>query len=152
MVPIDGALKELSALTSKLKSATEELNGVIEDLNARLAKIGPGVSAWTGKILNRKDSVRDVTDARVEVKIASGYELGYARVDGEWMLAVRKTRCDDIDNDSDWIDDEPLSLLKAPRNVRVEAAGHFEKLINAISRKAEGFIANVEDAKKLVGK
>ena len=148
MVPIEDALKDLSTLGTKLKSETEELNEVIANLNQRLKETRIGVSAWTGILLDEKDKT-EVGPYNSEVVLKTGWELGYAKVDDAWTIAVRHTSCDRDGEEGGWRDEIPISLLKAPRHVRVESADHLETLIEKIADRARRFIASIEKAKKL---
>jgi hypothetical protein len=145
MVPIENALKDLSSLATRLKSETEELNEVIASLSDRLKATGIGVSAWTGQLLAEKDRTEG------DIRVRSGWELGYAKVDDTWTIAVRKTSGQLVGPDEveTWVDEDPMPLLKAPRNVRVESAEHLERLVETISEKARRFIASIAKAKKL---
>jgi len=46
---------------------------------------------------------------------------------------------------------EPVPLLNAPREVRVDASAFLEQLANELATKVKGFIANIGQAKKFVG-
>jgi len=163
MTPVD--LKGLEKTAKKLNAETEELNSVIDDLESRLAKMGIGVSAWTGQILGEREWTEEregqpwassnpfyaAQSNSYKVYFKSGLELGYAKVGESWVIAVRKTRGEGSDpEDLKWSDEEPTALLSASRNIRVEAAQHLEKVVAAIQRRAEGFIQDISGAKALL--
>ena len=157
MAPIDNALKNLSALSGKLKGETEELNKVIADLDERIRKTGIGVSVWLGNLLDqdeRFELMDDGNGGERRVRVRYGWELGYAKVGEVWAIAARKTRGEEVLDESGvaefvWDNHEPIPLGKSPRHIRVEAASLLEGLIESLSERAKHFIKNIGQAKKL---
>jgi hypothetical protein len=150
MVPIENALKDLSVLGKKLKSETDALNEVITNLNRRLAETEIGISTWTALLDDRERTA--ITADEIQLRLRSGWQLGYCKVGDAWTIAVKQVewQLDDSGNfDHDVYEKDPISLLKAPRHIRVEPAAHLEDLVESLSRKAKEFIANIEKAKKL---
>ncbi len=144
MVPIDEALGELSSLSAQLNKETEVLNSLILDLEKRLAAAKVGVSIWLEALLAASENGTSST----------GWLLGYGKLGDAWRIVAKPiTRTwfpiyDDPGEYSFRTENrgEPVALSNAPRIVRVEAAEHLEPLVNEISTKVKGFIANIEKA------
>lgn len=153
----DMTLKNLSAVANTLKAETEELNRVIADLNTRIAQTGIGVSVWLDHetILLDSKQAEEKTDDGEPLHVTTGWALGYCKTDDVWTIAVRKTErlhCLAEDNGSDefsW--ENPIPLLKAPRNVRIEAAPYLEMVLVTLGQRAAQFVQNIAQAKKALG-
>jgi hypothetical protein len=154
MVPIDAALGELSTLSAQLNQATEVLNSIIRDLERGLAATKVGVSVW---LEADAPFITDFLLAETKNgKKRNGWQLGYGKIADAWRILVRpvheywETPTEDPTEGYWVIEDcgEAVALANAPRQVRVEAAPHFERLIIELSNKVKKFLVNVEDAKK----
>lgn len=149
-MPSEKTMKELCAAAAKLNSKTDELNEVIGEFEEDLEKAGVGVTEWLTLLLDETDSKFDPHD---ETFSKSGWELGYAKVEGKWRLAVRqvflKSRLGRFDDDiTSRHSDKTLALTNAPRVVRMQAAELFENLATAITLRMNEYVAAIEEAKR----
>ena len=84
-----------------------------------------------------------------------GYQLGYAKVDEHWQLAVRKVaavqRFFEGDEDMPYVDVNELSpptpLVRASRNARIEACAHLSELAYQLTSEVERRLDGLEKAK-----
>ena len=158
MVPINDSLSELSDLSKQLNTETDALNDVIEAVEARLAKMQVGVSVWDDTLLDKSVESTCAPGGSNRVGIAYGYVIGYVKLADGWRIASKAVKevSGFYEGDSECpyadLEDEsaPTPLLKAPRHVRVEAAGQLEALIVLLKRRVESFIQDIEKSKNLI--
>jgi len=153
--PIDESLSRLTTLASKLNSVSDDMNAVIEKLDARLESINLGVSAWDDEILDER--VLSVATEEHDGE-AHGWIIGYCRLSEGWKLAAMPVR--DVarfDRDEPTMPDVEreengslISLLKAPRVIRMEAMGRLEHLLDTLAEKAKGYIEGVVEGMRSV--
>jgi hypothetical protein len=156
MVPLKDSLARVNSLARILNESTDALNGTIEAIEKSLADAGVGVTSWLHDHLI--DEVRVQGGVPPQPSIHEGWAIGYTKVAGDWKIAAQRVKrvCGNAEGDSDCprteieILTEPSALLKAPRQVRVEAPRLLEPLLNAMASRMEGFIAEIEGARKLV--
>jgi hypothetical protein len=123
-----------------------------------------GVSVWldgdTGFLLDESHEKPKLTadgDLDGEPVECAGWVLGFAKVEDHWRIAVRPghriwTPALLNTGDDDMMvvgEGEPRPLLKAPRGVRVEAAGYLEDLIESISERAAQFANDIDRVQEL---
>ncbi len=149
-------LKDLTPLSKRLNTASDELNEAIESIQRKINTLSLGVEVW-------------LTDAQAELsheiltdddtRYARVQELGYGRFGDNWALLVRtadyELRRDE--SDGDWLyanPEHPLHvrvqpLLKTSRQIRVKAVDLIPGLVDALQRSATTVVDAVEKAKKL---
>jgi hypothetical protein len=155
MAPSEAALSMLQKASEKLNSESDSLNGVFSGLNSRLGAMRIGVSLWLDVELDLHESL--CSSESGSYYSASAWTIGYDKVDDEWCLAAKRrsgvtvTSEEPTNDEFRWSDfGSPVSLLKAPRIVRVEAAGLLDALIAALGKQIEQYLQSIEKAKKLV--
>jgi hypothetical protein len=154
MVPIEQALFELSSLSAQLNEETEALNEIIAGVERQLADAKLGVSIWLTEAYDSLLAGVEVPDRKQK-----GWVLGFVKLGNAWRIAAHPAErywWDDYDADNNGyylieLKGEPVALAAAPRIVRVDAAGHLERLVKALSEKAKGFIGSVAKALSFVG-
>jgi len=164
------ALAALDVSSKKLNEKTDSLNKLIEQLEKRLQASQVGVSVWLdshgSQMLDASPESQhlDPNNEPVgDLVESTGWVLGFAKVAEagtyEWRIAVHPVRqiwTPHLVNDwqtSDFrtlSEGEPRPLLKAPRAVRVEAAGLLETLVKQIAERAASFAEDIEKAEGLV--
>lgn len=103
---IDQALTRLQVKANQLRVVD---SGLVGRTNAALAKLGGGLEAWA------------------PAEIAPGVQVGYAKVDGEWQLALRTAEGD-------------VPLITAGLVWRAAAAGHLMDVLVEMERKLDGIL------------
>jgi hypothetical protein len=171
-------LSELSKLSSQLNSASENVNSVITRVNDALASMNLGVQIWLKNYLWRGEyftptlpmvSTVRTTLADVlrheEIKDAAkrhapdlkrsrhAVQLGYARVENTFQLAIRNVTIEEFVNPAGEFAErmvnpgDPQALTKASRNLRIDALGLIPALTDAIKKRVEELLSNLEKEK-----
>ena len=132
--------KQLSAASSELNSAANELGETISTLDAVLHALKLGVSAWHVIAGNDGDEKGNYWSR----------DIGYAKVGNKWGIAIRRT----WGNHADHHGDETWLFGDAPRWMCIEAAGKlpelFDDLIKRTQESTEKLRAKTAETKKLV--
>jgi uncharacterized coiled-coil DUF342 family protein len=128
---------ELAAQAKELNNESDNINDIITQTNKQLAELNIGLEVWVGPWGNK------------------AYQAGYARLDSGWGLATRdvfKSSKDDDDEDDGQKTEysEAVSLLSAPRSIRIDALDDLERIIEALKTKAKNSIDTIHEAKKIV--
>jgi hypothetical protein len=145
-----------SAFEQLLKSA-KQLNKASDQVNAELANVEKllvgakiGLTFWLdASPLQESDATGDLGERSHTAAI-----LGFDRVDGHWMLAVKTLRYvsgyyqGDISSPftSVFVENEPSALVKAPRELRLAALRVIPKFIEEFKDKVADHVAEIEAA------
>jgi hypothetical protein len=137
----------LSRLAQKLNQTTDSYTQSLTDVEKQLREMNIGVEAW----IEISETVKSGTPDR-ETSLRK--MLGYSRVTDGWSLAVKTVRvergCQENDPNNLWEniyeEEAPKPLLKASRDVRIEAAEHVPVLLAAIEGRVAQLIQSVEEA------
>lgn len=117
---IGQVLLRLKSMAARLNGRAEQANVRIAEMNAKLAEMNVGVEAWApGRIRSEEGDLC----------------LGYARVDGEWTLAVSEDSSDSV----------PRSLAKAGRLARIGAAERLADVLEALMQEVDALLAHTKD-------
>lgn len=132
--------KNLSASFADLKEAASELNDAaktlaepIEAFNAALKQLNLGIPAWEPYATDEDHPTGDW----------SRIEIGYAKIGGQWGVALRRLagnyRFPGEDTCDSWLFND------APRRMRIEAVEHLPKVIEALLREARSTAAQITE-------
>jgi hypothetical protein len=160
MAPDKGKLTELSEVASQLNSESDSLNELFQVLDAELAEMKLGVSVWLNRQFARSEAYIPPRERQEEYPLGrcDDYDLGYAKVGEEWHICIRKIRMRQNPSLVEGWEEEPTfdsaatPITQAPRAVRAEAAGYLNDLLDALTKKAGEYIANIQKAKDAVKK
>jgi hypothetical protein len=123
---------QLSSVASDLNTVSDELGKSVAEIDDALKKLNLGVSVW----VNIHDW-EDEFDYYME-------QLGYAKVDGKWGIALRT-----VSGDYRWPDQDKIEqwlFNDAPRRLRLAAIETLPDMLKRLSEEA------VETTKKIKGK
>ncbi len=161
MAPMRETLDELTKAAAALNKETDELNGVLEDIEDELAGAGVGMTVWLGYALadsNWTEEYDEHTDRTWEESTA--WDLGYEKLEDGWRIAAKRVKLRRNTGDMEWESFDlptpggsqggPIPLAKAPRLVRMEAAAHLEDLLKVLIKKMREYQKDIAEAKKLV--
>jgi hypothetical protein len=153
-VEVSRLFSELAKSTEILHKKSDSINAIIERFQEKLLELKPGLEVWlvSSPLVSRKRIVEseDGDEHRI-LEIAQ--ELGYARVDREWTLAVREAQynCDESGEANERVSaSDPEALLGRSRRVRIEALKHFPELLRALKREVDDAIESIGSAEKFV--
>ncbi len=138
-------LKELSRLSITLNSKSDQINQIISGFEEKLVILNLGIECWLDSPRHRLSS--STYKDRNETKYRDDVVLGFCRIGDHWRLAFKKVTSSILwsDDDRDWYDEleeesNPSPLLKASRELRVEALREMDNLFGGIKKEAEAFI------------
>jgi hypothetical protein len=152
--PFPSLLAKLDENAARLNAASDSLNLILTTVEQRLAQANVGVEVWLRQAL-----------ASTEAEGSTGGEttwtaqfLGFAKVNGQWTLAIKSTRFVSgfFEGDTScpyrngYKDGEPIRLAKASRELRIQALEHVPALIELLSQEANRCIETIDNAKRLV--
>ena len=138
---IPDQIKRLEAAAARLNAASDELSKPVIALNSVLKQLNVGVPAW----------YRFAGEFDTDTSAYWKHEIGYAKVSGEWGIALRSTSgfADDPADEREerWLFDD------APRKMRLEAIDHLGDLLNVLVEEADStadkLLAKVDSAKEV---
>ena len=158
-------LKELTPVIKTLNTKSNEVNQIIADLNAKLAKLNIGISETTGMIHASNWRIEYNEDNGLPIRRTRDvFELGYGKVNEQWELAIAQNEetqeyVNGVPEKDNFGDDEAecgerhwSSLLQASRALRIAALSRVEQLITNIQLLAQAEIESIDDARKLADK
>ena len=117
--------KKLASAAFGLHAATKQLSKTIEELDAALKILNLGITSWVE--ISRGCSHDEVYWDR--------QELGYAKINGKWGLAIRSISGDESrpereDDVTEWL------YADASRELRIRAVDHLPALIEKLNKDA----------------
>lgn len=129
--PTAEIFKQLTESAARLNAASDEFSRIVAPIDAALKKLNLGVVAWHRYMGGSPDQNGDYW-AR---------EIGYARVQGKWGLALRTVdgNANDFDDDT-----QEWPFNDAPRLMRVEAIDHIPALLEKLVKQSEKVAAELQ--------
>src|SRR5262245_19216932 len=132
MSALDEALGKLADAAKQLNAQSDEVNGLIEAVNERLALAKVGLTEWG----ERHGYPILLNDTEGPNQTRKGFQLGYTKLKDECQLAVRPITMSWVDDESgegNWVvsptGESAIALLEAPRLVRIDACAHFVAMV-----------------------
>lgn len=145
-------ISQLAGIAKELNSESDNLTKEIVSLNEQLAKLNLGLEFWWDHPRNAiADTGLQYDDNELQTQTFDF--LGYDKLDDAWQLGIRtttNTREWDADNQQfEWISSSVYTpLLKASRDLRLEAASHFDDFLAALKQFAEAQLAKIKKAER----
>jgi hypothetical protein len=148
-VDIGTRFRSLSTTAASLNKTSDELTEVVGILDEALKNLNIGLTVWESFAFGAEEPPDYSAD-----------QIGYAKVNGRWGIALRSIwgneSYDDHHSDGPWLFGE------APRELRIQAVDHLPKVIQKLAKEAaetvkklnakakdvRGLIAVVEDVTK----
>ena len=143
-VQVQTFLQQLKAAAADLNTVSDELGKPVELINSEITKLNLGVTTW----------VRMVSDQhQYAPEIWWSQDIGYAKVNGKWGIALAERSGDARDPDDDH---ETVWLFNdAPRPLRILGVEHIpallEKLVAESNKTVDQVKSKVAIAKELAG-
>jgi enamine deaminase RidA (YjgF/YER057c/UK114 family) len=123
---IASAVKQLAISATALNQATDEFSQVTAPLDEVLQKLNLGVDCWV-----RVESWADPNDGS-----KLHHEIGYAKVNGRWGVALR-TVDEDVSEDPNLGRIERWLFNDGPRAMRITAIAKVPDLLEELVKKAD---------------
>lgn len=112
------SLDVLTETSKKINTATKRLTAAVEQFNEALKRLNLGVPVWI-----------EVCGRSPDDHIVETQELGYAKVKGKWGVCIRFT----VEGLGPDPEEKEWHFEDAPREMRVNASGSFNKLLIALN-------------------
>jgi len=136
------SFQQLAEAAKNINAVSDELGRPIESLDAGLKKLNLGVTAWTPIVEGQDEFEPERWWSR---------DIGYAKIDGKWGIALRTIagdyRAPDHERVEEWLFND------APRWLRIEGIDRvpalIEKLIEETNKTAARIKERVSDAQEL---
>ena len=153
---LERALEELSAVAGALNEATDRLNKRILAIEERLGSMGVGATYWLDQHEHHL-GVGPWVEAHIsgrDGRSRDSWAVGYTKVGSKWCLAVQEVLTQEMRIDGEslkWRPREsfrigtPITLLSAPRIVRVEAIEEMGALVMGITERAKDLLSSVKE-------
>jgi hypothetical protein len=162
-------LSELSKLSKQLNEDSKRVNDLITQANNALESMNLGVETWLKQMLWRGEYFAPVPDwAPVQGSYADNLgsdedtgtatarnfkavQLGYAKTENGYQVAVRSVTIEEYGESAERIVNpgDPQPLIKASRNLRIDALALLPQLTDAIKDRVQGLLSNIEKAKNI---
>jgi prefoldin subunit 5 len=127
----------LSKLASSLNTASDELRETVASLDESLKRLNVGISAWV-KFQSRDDDT--------EPESYDEDQIGYAKVNGTWGIALRRVWGDPTRDYHNEVG--PFLFNDASREMRLQSVDHIPELIEALAREAFNTTKKIEEKNK----
>lgn len=118
---------QLSTVAADLNAVSDALGKSITDIDHALKRLNLGISVWV-----------EIVCGDVVGPYHSNYwsrDIGYAKVDGEWGISLRKVEGDyGAPDDREKIEQWPFN--EAPRSLRLEAIERIPELLEKLAAEA----------------
>lgn len=119
---VQSSYLQLSLVASDLNAISDELGKSISEIDFALKKLNLGVSVWVNISAWEEDR-----DYFME-------QIGYAKVDGKWGIALRT-----VSGNHNWPDQDTIEqwlFSDAPRKLRVAAIEKLPEMLKSLSNEA----------------
>lgn len=118
---VQSSYRKLSDVALELNSVSDTLGKMIADLDATLKKLNLGLTVWV--------QIRGNDDPQTHDHW--GEELGYAKINGKWGIALRT-----VEGNYNYPDQESVETWlfnDAPRQIRLSSIAYVPELLEKLS-------------------
>lgn len=142
-------LSTIESSSKRLNTVSDTSNAVLRNIEKRLAEANIGLEVWWDeKAVTHVGSTALRGD---ETACWHTQQLGFSRIADQWCLAVRTIRNADYFFEGEEcrreaVDGHPTSLLRAPRNIRLDALRLMPEFLVFLQKAIEDTAANLETA------
>lgn len=142
----------LEERASRLNAVSDSLSATVKAVEDRLRRSNLGLEVWLTRALSGES-----VEGPAGTESSRVHRLGWAKIDGEWALAVKQVRIERgfFEGDTsapylneDWVGD-PTRLSLASRGIRIAALDQVPELIKRMTEEAEACITTIEGAERL---
>ncbi len=137
LAKIQTHFQALSTVASSLNTASDELTKVVGILDEALKKLNIGLIVWVPFRFRVDDDSPTEYDQD---------EIGYAKVQGNWGLALRRIWGDE--SRDEYFRDGPWLFNDAPRELRLLGVDRLPELIEALGKEALHTTKKVQEKTK----
>lgn len=152
-IDLPAVLSSVDSASKRLNTISNNANAVLRSIQDRLTISNIGLEVWWDK---KPLTHAGSTDLRHdETACWMTQVLGFARVDGDWCLAVQTFRHGAyiFENEEDTrtaIDGTPTALLRAPRNLRLAAMQIMPEFLEFLAAEIETAAVALENVTSIL--
>lgn len=147
---IDDIFTSLSQNAAALNSYSDSCNQKLKSVQDRLVSLNIGLEYWLKKPLVTSDQQGDIGVNDNSTVIEK--RLGFSRINGNWMLAVKTVRCvsgfylgqEDCHFTNEYVDYSPEPLLDASREIRLNAVKELPTFLSEYNELVSEFNSALE--------
>lgn len=148
-VDLSAVLSTIESSSKRLNTVSNNANAVLRNIEKRLTDANIGLEVWWDK--KTLDHIGSTDLRHDETACWRTQQLGFARVGGDWCLAVRTMRNATyiFEGDEDYrtaVDEGLTALLRTPRNVRLAALRLMPEFLLFLEKEIEDATGNLETA------
>jgi hypothetical protein len=155
------ALGTLKTQADRLNAASNEINALIENIEAQIAATNVGVDCWIEIDRgNRLEPYHEQDPHHLRTIRYPVTELGWMKLGNHWRLVVRELVDEyrenvDLPGEFDeYVDTlsatQAIALLSTARSVRIAALRQLPNFIDRLAKAAAQATDTIEEAKKLI--
>ena len=130
---VSATFRQLEAAATQLNAVSDQLGESITALDLILKRLNLGIPAW--------EKIAGDYDANTGSFWA--HEIGYAKIDGKWGIALRTRDGDAADPEDEHI--ERWLFSDAPRKLRLDAIDKLPELLDRLIKEAESIAEKIKD-------
>ena len=144
---LEQGLRELSVVASALNEETDRLNERIVSIEERLNSMGVGATYWLDQHEHHL-SVGPWVETQVggdDCRSREAWAVGYTKISSKWCLAAQEVEFQERGSKASksFRLGKPITLLSAPRIVRVEAVEKMGALIAGLTETTKDFLSSI---------
>jgi hypothetical protein len=117
------SFQQLSSIAASLNKASDEFTKVVSELDASLQRLNVGLVVWVTVVKLGNGSAYEIE------------QIGYAKVDGNWRIAIRKLRGNEESEYEDVVTNT-WAFNDAPRQVRLRSVEKLPELVSGLAKAA----------------
>lgn len=129
---VSALYKHLAAAAAVLNTESDEFSRAVAPLDLALRALSLGIESWV-RVRGWDDDDGDYTH----------HELGYAKVNGEWGIALRVATGNEH---RDWYKEDKWLFDGAPRQNRIDAIEKLPELLERLIKKAISTAKKIKEA------
>ena len=153
---LSSLLSELQVSANGLNEETSGVNSIVSLVEKQLIGMKLGLECWLRDSSDELNSTLTLDEQVISKAASLVTELGFAKVSGEWFLAVRKVRYEALRDNPDLffaltVDVEATKLQDASREIRITALEKLPLLIAELKERADKNTRIIVDTRKLLG-
>jgi hypothetical protein len=151
---IPSLLRGFSRAATRLNAESDSANATLSAIEEELVEANVGIEVWLRRGLLSTDAERSTAGETIQ----TAHWLGFAKVEGEWCLAIKLMRFVsgffEGDSSCPYQDEfgagDPVRLLRSSRQLRIAALEVLPELIELLTAEAQRCAQTITDAKQLL--
>jgi hypothetical protein len=147
---ISQLLSELQKSAQQLNEASDSINEIISSIEKQIIDSKVGLERWVRLNITEPTEVYD--HARNKSIQREATDLGFAKLEDGWALAIRAVTYETADGEEDPVVEygEQERLSRAQRALRIDALEKMPDLIKSLTLAATSKLKAISEAKKLI--